>query len=237
MFYDALRRFAGVAVNTARSVANFAKSFIPSKILQVIYINPADEVKATEIYNGLNYFSWPNAHVKTRYLQNTGFYVFRVWNSHSGHIESYFVSASNLSKAFSMKSLFAFWALTDDGIIQILSDYVRVSACNLSIFAIMRGTYDITSNRYLQVFIKSLSIPNNITAEALLCLCDYIEPSSLEDEAAAEPSAGTEESTDYSSTEQASKPASHNFMTQAVTIVDFELEETVVCGSDFIIKA
>lgn len=233
MFYDALKRFAGVAVNTARSFANFAKSFIPSKILQVIYINPADEVKATEIYNGITYFSWPNAHVNMRYLQNTGFYAFRVWNSHSGHIESYFVSASNLSKAFSMKSLFAFWALTDDGIIQILSDYVRVSACNLSIFAIMRGKHDITSNRDVQVFMKSLSIPNNITAEALLCLCDYIKPTQAETEASAE----AEAEADSSSTEKASEPVSHNFMTRAVTIVDFELEETVVYGNDFIIKA
>lgn len=168
----------GIFIQAARAAAHvkcFVMSFLPSVILEVVYIDVIEE-KVTTQYNAVaNYFNWSKNYANYL-MENNGYYAFTVWNSHLQKKESYFLSAPMLCRAFHLKTLYSFWAYTQTGVVEILNQFLE---CNRSesgdLFALLTDEADLSANSKFQPFMKTLALPENATPRAILLFYNWLE--------------------------------------------------------------
>ena len=223
----------------ATCASNLVCSCVPSTVLEVTCIN-CDTDEITEIYNAhRQFYTWSRAQSEIiRDLSIDNFYVFRVWNADTKSSESYFVSGEHLANSFHMKSLYALYGLTDYGIIDMLSNYVELNGMSLSILGILVPDLDggadkeVSSHHMIQPLLRSLAIPNNITALAFTMLCEYynlikVQPVKPKPKVETEETNAAEETYEAEETEEA-EPA------DKVTIVNFDMDETSYFGEEYL---
>ena len=229
----------------ATCASNLVCSCVPSTVLEVTCIN-CDTDEITEIYNAhRQFYTWSRAESEIiRDLSIDNFYVFRVWNADTKSSESYFVSGEHLANSFHMKSLYALYGLTDYGIIDMLSNYVELNGMSLSILGILVPDLDggadkeVSSHHMIQPLLRSLAIPNNITALAFTMLCEYynlikVQPvkpkaeTNATDTVEADQVEEADQADETEETEETDK-------TDKVTIVNFDMDETSYFGEEYL---
>ena len=162
------------AARAATRIKCFFMSFLPSMILEVVYVDPM-EGEVTTQYNAMsNYFNWSN-NAANYMMVNDGYYALTVWNSNIQMKESYFLSAPNLCRAFHLKSLYSFWAYTQAGVVEILSNYLEGNRGDSgSLFAILTETSDLSADPRFRPFMKTLALCNNATPRAILLFYNWL---------------------------------------------------------------
>lgn len=184
---SALRAFTLYVVTPAAAVGalvkTFALSYIPSYVSNVVVIDTQTRVpQARHVYRASDYyFSWHRSHHTTTYLADAeNYYAITVWDSGAeppGY-RSYFLSSAHLCRALGIRSVGSWWALSDFGIVTQLRAYVA------SMRAASMGMYEISvDNKYflpeLSDYQKSLELPKNVSAKALIGLLAYLLPGSV----------------------------------------------------------
>jgi len=190
---NALRAFTLYVVTPAAAVGalvkTFALSYIPSYVSNVVVVDTQTRVpQARHVYRASDYyFSWHRSHHTTTYLADAeSYYAITVWDSGAeppGY-RSYFLSSAHLCRALGIRSVGNWWALSDFGIVTQLRAYVA------SMRAASMGMYEISvDNKYflpeLSDYQKSLELPKNVSAKALIGLLAYLLPGSVKLPAAA----------------------------------------------------
>ena len=190
---SALRAFTLYVVTPAAAVGalvkTFALSYIPSYVSNVVVVDTQTRVpQARHVYRASDYyFSWHRSHHTTTYLADAeSYYAITVWDSGAeppGY-RSYFLSSAHLCRALGIRSVGNWWALSDFGIVTQLRAYVA------SMRAASMGMYEISvDNKYflpeLSDYQKSLELPKNVSAKALIGLLAYLLPGSVKLPAAA----------------------------------------------------
>jgi hypothetical protein len=133
-----------------------------------------------------------------------------------------------------MKSLYALYGLTDYGIIDMLSNYVELNGMSLSILGILVPDLDggadkeVSSHHMIQPLLRSLAIPNNITALAFTMLCEYYNLIKVQP---VKPKTDTNEADQAEETNEADQEAEP---ADKVTIVNFDLDETSYFGEEYL---
>jgi hypothetical protein len=198
---SALRAFTLYVVTPAAAVGalvkTFALSYIPSYVSNVVVVDTQTRVpQVRHVYRASDYyFSWHRSHHTTTYLADAeSYYAITVWDSGAeptGY-RSYFLSASHLCRALGIRSVGNWWALSDFGIVTQLRAYVA------SMRAASMGMYELSvDNRYflpdLSDYQKSLELPKNVSAKALIGLLAYLLPGSVKLPAAAKVAAADPE--------------------------------------------
>jgi len=183
----AFRAFTLYVVTPAAAVGalfkTFALSYIPSYVSNVVVVDTQTRVpQARHVYRASDYyFSWHRSHHTTTYLADAeNYYAITVWDSGAeppGY-RSYFLNANHLCRALGIRSVGNWWALSDFGIVTQLRAYVA------SMRAASMGMYEISvDNKYLLSEIsdyqKSLELPKNVSAKALVGLLAYLLPGSV----------------------------------------------------------
>ena len=189
----AFRAFTLYVVTPAAAVGalvkTFALSYIPSYVSNVVVIDTQTRVpQVRHVYRASDYyFSWHRSHHTTTYLADAeSYYAITVWDSGAeppGY-RSYFLSSAHLCRALGIRSVGNWWALSDFGIVTQLRAYVA------SMRAASMGMYELSvDNRYflpdLSDYQKSLELPKNVSAKALIGLLAYLLPGSVKLPAAA----------------------------------------------------
>ena len=205
----AFRAFTLYVVTPAAAVGalfkTFALSYIPSYVSNVVVVDTQTRVpQARHVYRASDYyFSWHRSHHTTTYLADAeNYYAITVWDSGAeppGY-RSYFLNANHLCRALGIRSVGNWWALSDFGIVTQLRAYVA------SMRAASMGMYEISvDNKYLLSEIsdyqKSLELPKNVSAKALVGLLAYLLPGSVK-----LPTAATATATATAGSEQQQRP-------------------------------
>ena len=161
----------------AEHLKNIALSYVPSYVSEVLLVtteHPTPQVRP--LYRASDYyFSWHRAYAVLMYVTDAHqYYVVTVWNSNTVRYETYFLNAFHLCRALSIRTIGAWWALSDFGIVSQLSAYlVSMRKVSYGIYELRIGTEYIAEA--LAPVIRSLELPDNITARALYAYYAYIK--------------------------------------------------------------
>lgn len=157
----------GNILRISEQVKRFVNSFFPSQVVDVAHhLNGVVET----VYRAKSAFStWSQAFCSNMYLPHEGFYQIRVWNSNTSSFQSYFLSSMHLEKALSSRNLFSWWAMTDFGIVTLLSSYISMLQVDKTyILGILIDGEDVT--HILKPYLSSLCLRKNCTARSLCSL-------------------------------------------------------------------
>lgn len=160
-------RVGGNLLRVCDHAQKFVKSFFPSQILEVShYIHGSSEL----VYCAKSFLSrWTTAFCTNMYLPHEGYYRLRVWNANTCTYQSFFLSSQHLDKALSSRNLFSWWAMTDFGIITMVSSYVSMmQATNTYVIGILINGEDAT--HILKPYFSSICLARNCTAQSLCSL-------------------------------------------------------------------
>lgn len=157
------------------SVVSFIKyhvlSVFPSHVIEVVhhYQNSSEVIyRAKTIFS-----SWTDAYQRTLYASLEGYHSIRVWNSGQYMFHNYYLSGVELNRALGLRNLTSWFALSDFGMITLLASYMHSIQNNKQkILAIIIHGEDVT--HILKPYIESLSIPRNVTAEAVCMLYNHL---------------------------------------------------------------
>jgi len=181
-----LRALTVYVVTPAAAIASHAKTFalsyVPSYVSQVIVVDTLTRVpQVREIYRASDYyFSWHRSHHTTTYLSDTDcYYAVTVWDSEAPGYRSYFLSSHHICRALGIRSVGNWWALSDFGIVTQLRAYIAsMRASSMGMYEISVGKKYLLSD--LSEYQKSLELPKNVSAKALIGFLSYILPGSVE---------------------------------------------------------
>jgi hypothetical protein len=148
-------------------VKRFVKSFFPSQVIDVSHhINGISE---TVYQSKMPFSNWTNSFCSNMYLSCEGYYRIHVWNANVVSYQSYYLSASHLDKALGSRHLFSWWAMTDFGIITMLSSYISMMQLDKNfILGILIDGEDVT--HILKPYISCMSLMKNCTARSVCSL-------------------------------------------------------------------
>lgn len=158
------------------------KSVFPCQVLEVSHHLQG---MSEPVYNAKTTFSkWSSAFCTNMYLSCEGFYRIVVWNSYTSSYQSYFLSSAHLEKAINSRHLCSWWAMTDFGIVTMLSSYMAMMQVDKSyIVGIVIHGQDVT--HILKPYFPSLCLRHNCTARAVCSLYHDvvgIHPKKLDDD-------------------------------------------------------
>lgn len=148
-------------------VVGIAKMFIPTQVREVIHIN-TDTDAVTYIHKDM-FWSYNPATMLTlsQKERESGFYFIRTWDGLSRQSKEYFLSSKHLKEALGIRTLANWWTLHDYGIQVLLNGYMTYNKPEKHM---LFGVFDNNGFDYAQhvhSFLRSLEIPNNVTAKAL----------------------------------------------------------------------
>ena len=170
------------AAAIASHAKTFALSYVPSYVSRVIVVDTLTRVpQVREIYRASDYyFSWHRSHYTTTYLSDTDcYYAVTVWDSEAPGYRSYFLSSHHICRALGIRSVGNWWALSDFGIVTQLRAYIAsMRASSMGMYEISVGKKYLLSD--LSEYQKSLELPKNVSAKALIGFLSYILPGSVE---------------------------------------------------------
>ena len=157
----------GQILRASDIVSRSVKSIFPSQVLEVSHHMHGI---AEHVYLAKTILSnWSSAFCTNMYLSYEGFYRIIVWNSSISSYQLYFLSASHLEKAINSRHLFSWWAMTDFGIVTMLSSYMAMMQVDKSyIVGMMIHGEDVT--QVLKPYFPSLCLRHNCTARAVVSL-------------------------------------------------------------------
>lgn len=152
----------------------FLKSFVPCQVHEVKSFSEGAGTARTLYKAGHLYSRWIDAYQDTMYAgREAGYYAIDVWDSQRSSHDSYFLSSHHLCKALGLRSLHSWWTMSDFGMVQSLSTYVRSMKHNKQkIFAIMIDGKD--AMPVLRRYVDSLGVHKNVTAEAVCTLYHHL---------------------------------------------------------------
>lgn len=159
--------FGGNALRVYQQLTRFMYAFFPSQVLDVYhFLNGASET----VYCAKSCMStWASAFCSNMYLPSEGFYKIRVWNANICAKQSYFLSAHHLEKALSSRNLFSWWAMTDFGIVTLISSYMSMMQTSRNhVIGILVNGEDAT--HVLKPYMSSICLSRNCTAYAVCSL-------------------------------------------------------------------
>jgi hypothetical protein len=165
----------------AENLKNIALSYVPSYVSEVLLVtteHPTPQVRP--LYRASDYyFSWHRAYAVLMYVTDAHqYYVVTVWNSNTVRYETYFLNAAHLCRALSIRTIGAWWAMSDFGIVSQLSAYlVSMRKASYGIYELRIGSDYIAES--LSSVIRSLELPENITARALYAYYAYLKKTSV----------------------------------------------------------
>ena len=182
MFEHYVLRMGGNILRCYDDVKKYAKSFFPSQIVCVsLHINKLTD----KVYQSTSLFpGWANSFCSNMYLPyvKEGYYRIDVWNSNVSSNQHYYLSVKQLEKALGLRYLSSWWAMTDFGIITMLSSYVSMMQMNKNcILGITIDGKDVT--HILKPYLISLSLKGNCTARSvcsLYCELSDIDPKKMD---------------------------------------------------------
>jgi hypothetical protein len=160
---------------------NIALSYVPSYVSEVLLVTTEHATpQVRPLYRASDYyFSWHRAYATLMYVTDVHqYYVVTVWNSNTVRYETYFLNASHLCRALSIRTIGAWWAMSDFGIVSQLSAYlVSMRKASYGIYELRIGSEYIAEA--LAPVIRSLELPDNITARALYAYYAYVKKIAL----------------------------------------------------------
>ena len=174
--------WGGQVLRAGDLVKRYVKSIFPPQVLEVSHhMHGISET----VYMAKTFLSqWSNAFCTNMYLSYEGFYRIVVWNSHTLSYQSYFLSAAHMEKAINSRHLFSWWAMTDFGIVTMLTSYMSMMQVDKHyIVGILVHGEDVT--HILKPYFSSLCLRHNCTARAVCSLYHEItgmHPKKVEDE-------------------------------------------------------
>lgn len=154
-------KFGGFLLFEKEKIVHYVRSFFP---YHIDYVDHFQDNEVTRIYKASSWIArWGDAYTSTmETLVVDGAYRIRAWNPQECMYVNYFLSATQIAKACGLRSVHSWWAMSDFGIIRMLSDYVHSCMKKQRILAILIDGKDVTA--YLKPYIESLSITKNVTA-------------------------------------------------------------------------
>lgn len=150
------------------------RSLLPSYIERIVHF---DTQKGTtnEVYVGWrNMYSMKRATYELLGLTREGYYMFVIWNKMQGIYEHILLRGELVEKALEIKNIYNMWALHEQAIVLLLSNYVRYASINKdNILGLTLNRKDVTKR--LKPFMLSLNIEDNVCPSALYMLLAYLD--------------------------------------------------------------
>lgn len=176
--------FEDVAVFLVRvqsKLTHMLYQFFPSHVMEVTHVD--DESRSIEVmYKTCSYKipNWNHHEHTTMYMPQKGFYLIRTWNREHYKTESHFLHYSFINKALGIQHISTMSIITDYGIVSRLHNFMTTAIKCGDIFSILIGKKDVTYITH--EFIKSISMFDNLTANALDLLIAYLQKTPIPDE-------------------------------------------------------
>lgn len=159
----------GQFLRTYDQVQRFAKSLFPSQVVEVHHYATSTSEPDVVYCAKSSFSSWSSAFCSNMYLSNEGFYRIRVWNANTCAHQLYYLSSKHLEKALNSQNLFSWWAMTDFGIVTMISSYITMmQATNTHVVGILINGEDVT--HILKPYFSSICLARNCTAYSVCAL-------------------------------------------------------------------
>jgi hypothetical protein len=155
-------------------IVYYFRSLVPSYIERIIHFD-IKKGSTDVVYVGWkNMYSMKRATYNLLGLSREGYYMFVIWNKLHRKYEHIFLRGELVEKALEIKNIYNIWALHEEAIVLLLSNYVQyASIYKDTILGLTLNRKDITKK--IKPFTRSLNIPDNACPSALYMLLTYLE--------------------------------------------------------------
>lgn len=198
------------------AVINVGKTWIPPRVLNVWYIidNKVESMEINtqgnadgfvQLYKGASHgWRWHTAFMSTLFAPMQAFYLLETWSSEQKAFNYHYLSARVLSNVLQLQGLTSWWAMCDFGICTLIASYFIANRPH-TMRVFAIVIGDTDVTSTLKPFMSSIVLDRNLTAYALCKLYAHLIG---------------EDGKKYEE--------------NCVTLVDFDLEERVVTGDEYL---